>query len=127
MKIISTFVHGVLDYLTALAGLALPHVLGWNDDAKVLLNAAAGAVVLSSLVTRYELSVIKRLPMKAHLALDALNGALLIAAPLLWLRENSAVTTFIIGMGVMELAVVLLTKTQSPLEANRDLPLANSR
>jgi hypothetical protein len=127
MKIISTFVHGVLDYLTAFTGLVLPHVLGWNTDARVLLNAAAAAVLLSSLVTRYELSVIKRLPMKAHLTLDALNGALLIAAPLLWLRENSSVTTVIIGMGVLELAVVLLSKTHSPLEAHSDMPIANSR
>ena len=116
MRFIPTKIHGVLDYITVVTGLALPYLLNWNRDATILLNGAALAVLLSSLITRYELSVVRWLPMKGHLMLDALNGALLIAAPLLWLKEDTTTSTILIALGITELVVVLLSKTHSPVE-----------
>lgn len=85
MRMIPTRVHGVIDYLTGGALLAAPSLLGLKEEpraARVLRLAGAGAAVYS-LMTDYELGVVKVLPTPAHLALDAASGAFLASSP--WL------------------------------------------
>ena len=84
-RVIPTQVHGVLDYLTGGTLLSAPEVLGLNDvpaSARVLRLAGAGAI-LYSLLTDYELAVVRLLPMPAHLAMDAASGAFVASSP--WL------------------------------------------
>src|SRR4051794_38931909 len=79
---ISTKAHGVVDYATAGVLLAAPMVLPAHRRRSRLLLCGAGAGILgTSLATDYELGVRRRIPMRAHLALDAATGALLLAAP----------------------------------------------
>src|SRR5215213_6565024 len=68
-KPISPRVHGILDYMTAGFMFALPRVLGWSKTSTRLMDAAAGAATVYSLMTRYELGLVKVLPLKAHLAM----------------------------------------------------------
>jgi len=71
LRMIPTGVHGAIDYLTGGALLAAPKVLGLNDEpraALVLRSAGAGALAYS-LITDYELGLLRLLPMPAHLAL----------------------------------------------------------
>lgn len=85
MRMIPTQVHGVLDYLTGATLLSLPKVLGLSDvpaPARVL-RLAGGSAILYSLLTDYELGVVRLLPMPAHLAIDAASGAFLASSP--WL------------------------------------------
>jgi len=85
LRMIPTGVHGAIDYLTGGALLAAPKVLGLNDEpraALVLRSAGAGALAYS-LITDYELGLLRLLPMPAHLALDAASGVLVAASP--WL------------------------------------------
>ena len=85
MRMISTQVHGMLDYLTGGTLLSAPKVLGLNDvpaSARVLRLAGGGAI-LYSLLTDYELGAVRVLPMPVHLAMDAASGALLASSP--WL------------------------------------------
>ena len=85
MAVISTRVHGVLDYVVGSALVAAPNLLGIQDvRASALAPRVQGAgATLYSLFTDYELSARRMMPMRAHLALDALGGALLAASP--WL------------------------------------------
>jgi hypothetical protein len=83
VKPISTRTHGILDYLTAGALLALPRALGWSAPVTKLVTGAALGTLAYSALTRYELAPAKVLPMRAHLALDGLSGALFAAAPFL--------------------------------------------
>ncbi len=111
MKPISTHAHGVLDYLTAGALLALPRTLGWGPGVTRLLTNAAIGTVVYSLLTRYELGLVKVLPMKGHLALDGMSGALLCAAPFLLLDEDERDATGpLIGLGLFEIIVPLLSR-----------------
>jgi hypothetical protein len=112
MKVISTKTHGFLDYLTAGAMLTLPRAMGWGQTVTRLLTGAAVGTIGYSLLTRYELGLVKVLPMRAHLTLDALSGAMLCAAPLLLPDEESEVKAALVGMGLFELAAALTTEAE---------------
>ena len=82
-KPISTKTHGVLDYLTIATFFTLPRVMGWSKGLTDGMTALALGKLGYTLFTRHELSPIKKLPMSAHLALDAAGGAALCAMPML--------------------------------------------
>ena len=116
-KLISTRTHGVLDYLSVGTLLAVPRALGWGPRVTNLLTGAAVGTLAYSLLTRYELGLVKVLPMPAHLALDAIQGALTCAAPALLPDEDGSVAVALVGLGVFELGAALTTKTRPPASA----------
>jgi hypothetical protein len=109
---ISTKAHGVVDYATAGVLLAAPAIIPARRRRSGLLLRGAGAGVLgASLATDYELGVRRRIPMPAHLALDAATGALLLASP--WLgggrrRVGDWLPHVLVGAG--EIAAAALTE-----------------
>ena len=118
-KPISTMMHGVLDYITAPTLLLLPRALGWSDRITALLSSAGLGAVGYSVLTRYELGLLRVLPMKVHLALDIASGAMLAVSPFVLLRKRERTITTVatlVGLGVYEIAAGLLTQTQSPIE-----------
>jgi hypothetical protein len=112
MKPISTSVHGILDYVSVGTLLAAPRLFGWNGAVRQLLSIAALGTLGYSLMTRYELGLIKALPMQSHLALDAASGALLCAAPLFLRQAEGSARAALVGMGLFELAAAALTQTE---------------
>lgn len=73
MRIIPTFVHGVIDYVAAVAFFLAPEIFGFADgpSAAVLVPRLLGVLsVLYSLGTRYELGLLHALSMRTHLAID---------------------------------------------------------
>jgi hypothetical protein len=123
MKIISTRTHGVLDYLTAAALLAVPRALGWDRVVTRMMSAAALSTIGYSALTSYEFSLLKLVPMPAHLALDSLSAALFCGGPLLFPDEDSGVRRALVGIGVFELTVTLLSDSQ-PSWSKRQLTVA---
>src|SRR4051812_45098498 len=113
MRLISTRTHGVLDYLTAGALIALPRAMGWSRRVTGLLTGAAALHVGYSLVTNYELGLVRLLPMRAHLAMDAVAGAALAAAPLMMDDEPDEVRAALLGIGLFELATTFSTDPDS--------------
>lgn len=116
MKLLSTKTHGMLDYAAGPLLLSLPRLLNWNQSATRLLTGAAIGATVYSLLTRYELGVFKVLPMRAHLALDGMSGALLAAAPFFLPEEDETVTAGLVGIGLFEIVAALTTETRSPEE-----------
>ncbi|HZN63887.1 MAG TPA: hypothetical protein VFB66_01205 [Tepidisphaeraceae bacterium] len=108
-KPISTKVHGVLDYVTAAFLHTLPRAMGWSRQVTAVLDGAGAAATAYSLVTKYELSAAKVLPMPAHLTMDAISGAGLIGAALLLDDEDPEVRATLAGIGAFEIAVAMLT------------------
>ena len=116
MRMISTQVHGVLDYLTGGTLLSVPKMLSLNDvptSARVLRLAGGGAI-LYSLLTDYELGVVKLLPMPVHLAMDAASGAFLASSP--WLlgfaKERPRYWLPHVLVGATEMLAGATTKTR---------------
>jgi hypothetical protein len=68
MKPISTRTHGIVDYLSVATLYGLPRLLRWNAEVARLLTGVAAGTLGYSLLTRYELGLVKVLPMPSTLA-----------------------------------------------------------
>ena len=116
-KPISTQAHGVLDYLTAATLATLPGMLGFSERTTRALQMMAVGKLCYSLITDNELGVVRALPMKAHLALDAASGVALAALPFMLDEDDDTATAVCIGAGLMELSNAAMTQTQ-PTDRN---------
>ena len=115
MKLFSTRMHGIIDYLSVGTLFTLPRALGWSARVTGLMTNAALGTLVYSLLTRYELGLVKVLPMKGHLALDGMSGALFCGAPLLFPDEDTSVKAALVGFGLFELAAAFMTETEPSL------------
>lgn len=128
MRRISTRIHGMLDYGSVALLLALPRLLNWDDRTTTLLTIVAVSALLYSLLTRYELGALRVLPVKVHLALDFMSGALLVVAPSLLLPDASNNERIgLILLGLFEIASSLMTQSHSPQEHNLHSSTPTSR
>ncbi len=116
LRVIPTSVHGMIDYVASGALYATPALLGLNDmpPSSRTLRLASGAAVASSLVTDYELGVVKLVPMRAHLMLDIMSGALIASSP--WLfgfaKEGPRHWLPHALMGATEVVISMMSKTR---------------
>lgn len=110
MRIIPTRIHGVVDYVTGLLLIAAPWLFGFaNGTAAQWVPVMLGVVaILQSLMTDYELGLIRRLPMPLHLVLDFLSGALLLVSPWLFGFSNFVWVPHMI-FGLFAILMSLLT------------------
>lgn len=117
MKIISTKVHGVLDYLMGIVLIAAPWILKFNrDGAETWVPVILGAgVILYSLFTKYELSLSKQIPMRTHLTLDIVSGILLALSPWIFGFSEYVFLPHLI-LGVLEIGAGLMTESTSSQE-----------
>ncbi|MGE5612119.1 MAG: hypothetical protein ACM359_22925 [Bacillota bacterium] len=122
MQFISTKVHGYLDYLTAVVMPILPRAMGWDRRVTRLHDVMATATAGQSVLTNYELGLVKAIPMKTHLMLDAIGGGALLASAALMDEEPASVRTTMAGAGLLYLAVALMTQTAPRKPMRRRLP-----
>ena len=117
-KPIPTLIHGILDYVTAPTLIALPRMMGWGTRITALLTSAGAGVLGYSVMTRYELGLLKVLPMKTHLMIDMASGGMLALSPLMLKKRerNVANIATLVGLGLYEITVAMLTQTRSPME-----------
>ncbi|MBQ0824393.1 SPW repeat protein [Microvirga sp. HBU67558] len=110
MRFIPTRIHGAIDYLTGLALIMAPFVLGFADNgpAQWVPMILGAAILITSLMTDYELSLGRLIPMRAHLGVDAAGGLLLAASPWLFGFADQVHWPHVI-VGLFEIAVALTT------------------
>ena len=108
---LSSRAHGVLDYVVGLGLILSPRIFGLDTsiaEGKVPMMLGWAALIYS-LLTRYELGLLKVLPFRAHLALDVMSGAFLAASPwLFWFADRVWVPHVVIGL--FEAAAVVMTR-----------------
>ena len=111
-KPISTRTHGVLDYLTIATFITLPRVMGWSKGLTQGMTLLGLGKLGYTLMTRHELGLVKKLPMTAHLALDAAGGAALCAMPMLLGNEDDeGAQAACCSLGLFDIAAAPLTQT----------------
>lgn len=108
---INTRVHGIIDYLTGALLILAPYLFGFADGSiahwlPVILGALT---ILMSLITRYELSAAKLIPLPVHLAVDFAAGLLLAASPWLFGFADRIWWPHVF-VGLFEIVVVVLTR-----------------
>lgn len=108
---IPTKTHGIIDYIVAVLLIVAPYLFGFaNGGAAQWVPMLLGAsIIVYSLLTRYELSVAKLIPMPVHLGIDALGGILLIASPWLFGFADLIWWPHVL-VGIAEIAVVAMSR-----------------
>jgi hypothetical protein len=116
LRVVPTKAHAVVDHLVGPTLMFAPELLGLKDDRKAaLVPRLTGATeALYSNLTDYELAMKRILPMRVHLALDALGGLALGAAPWALGTAKRGKRHWLphAVIGAMEVALALTTKTE---------------
>ena len=105
--------HAILDYLWGIAFFAAPEALEFAEDetASVYCKARGGSMVAASLLTRYELGLIKVIPFNMHLTLDLLGALFGLASPWLFgFDKNKKARQAVIGFSLFEIGAVMFSK-----------------
>jgi hypothetical protein len=115
-RFIPTRVHGALDYIHGAALLAAPELLRTKDEPRATLvsRLAGGGATAYTMMTDFELGIVKAMSMRAHLALDALSGTLLAGAPWLLGYAKGGPRYWLphAFVGVADVLVAMTTKTE---------------
>jgi hypothetical protein len=115
-------VHGVLDYIVGLLLIASPWVFGFADGtaAQHVPVALGVGALLYSLLTNYELGLIRVIPFSVHLMLDFASGVFLAASPWL-LGFADRVNLPHVILGVLEIGAAAMTRRDAaPVHAPAD-------
>lgn len=111
MKLITTKVHGVLDYLMGVLLIASPWIFGFaGDGAETWVPVILGAsTIVYSLLTDYELGVYRTMSMRSHLTLDFISGAFLAISPWVFGFKEYVFLPHLV-LGLLEIGAVMLTE-----------------
>lgn len=112
MRFLPTRIHGILDYVVGVLLIVAPWLLDFDrGGAETWLPVVLGAgAILYSLFTDYELGVVRRIAMPAHLTLDAVSGVLLAISPWLFGFADFVLWPHVI-LGLFEIGAALVTHT----------------
>lgn len=113
MRFLPTSIHGILDYLYGIVFIAAPKLFHLDGQSVTTITTIVGVlVIVYSLLTNYELSLYKSIPMNVHLLFDFLIGVFLIVSPLLFHFDHQTNVVFI-AFGVFSILASFITKTNS--------------
>jgi len=114
MKFISRKMHAVSDILLILALIAGPwlFVPGKKGVESVALLGAGIGVLAYSLMTKYELGIVRTLNFKNHLSIDLICGLFLLASPWLLNFGDRSYLPHVV-MGALLILFAVTTRNQS--------------
>ena len=120
MRFLPTRIHGVIDYIWGVLLLASPWIFGFADGGAaqwVAVVVGLGAIAYSA-VTDYELGLVRLAPMRLHLLLDGLGGALLAASPwILGFADRVYGPHLAFGLFAVVASLITQTEPARPLAA----------
>ena len=118
MRFIPTSVHSAIDHVVGPALVVAPTVLRLRRTSPegIVARAVGGAESVYSNLTDYELSVKNVVPMRVHLALDAVGGATLALVPVLTGATKRGKKHWVphVALGAFEIGMAVFTKTKPP-------------
>ena len=106
------FLHGIIEYVAGAAFIAAPFVLGFENDTATAVSIVVGVLVLIiAATTEGATGLVNQIPLPAHVVLDFLLAAFLIAAPFLFgFSDEGEPTAFFIAVGVLHILVTIATR-----------------
>ena len=123
LRFIPTKVHGAVDHVVGPALVLAPTLLRFSSTSPEGLTARAvgGVEALYSNLTDYEMSMKNVVPMKVHVALDAVGGATLALVPQLTGARSRGKKHWLphLAIGAFEIGMAALTKAEPPRAVDR--------
>ena len=109
---IPAFVHGILEYVAGALLIAAPFLFSFDSDGATAVSIVAGVLILViAASTAMSTGLIKSIPVQAHVVLDYLLAALLVAAPFIFsFTDDGTATAFFIVLGIVHLLVTIATR-----------------
>src|SRR5437764_13156314 len=118
VRFIPTSVHGAIDQVVGPALVAAPTVLRLRSTSPegIVARAVGGAEAVYSNLTDYELSVKNVVPMRVHLALDAVGGVALAVVPQLTGARKRGKKHWLphLAIGALEVGLAAFTQPEPP-------------
>jgi hypothetical protein len=118
--------HAMLDYPLAVVLIAVPWIFGFSDvgGAAVALPIVVGVLAFcQSLITDWELSVAKIVPLPIHLKLDALAGIVLAISPFVFSFSDEGTNVWlpqvVAGIGMLNAGLMTQRNAAPPPVASR--------
>ncbi|TXK48645.1 hypothetical protein FVR03_08075 [Pontibacter qinzhouensis] len=110
MRFIPTRFHGILDYVVGLLLIASPWLFNFAaGGAETWVPVVIGlGVLLQTILTDFELGLIKKIPMQSHLMMDFGIGVILAVSPWLFGFADHVYTPHVI-FGVFSILASLTT------------------
>lgn len=121
MRFINTRIHGMLDYLMGILLIISPWLFDFaNGGAAQWVPIILGlGALLYSIMTDYELGLLKIISMKAHLMIDLIAGIFLAASPWIFGFADEVYLPHLI-LGLAEIGASLMTE-QHPSHSETSL------
>ena len=118
MKFLSSRTHSIIGFVVGIVLVLAPNLLGFSDvgGASVWLPRILGLVVIfSELTVKGSFSGMGMVPMKAHIPMDVLMGALLALSPWLFGFADEDANAWVphLLVGVMMIGYALVTRTDA--------------
>jgi len=100
--------HGMLDYPVGIVLILAPWIFGFSDvgGAATAVPIVIGVLVLvQSVMTDYELSLVDVLPLRTHLAMDVVAGIVLALSPFVFGFSDEGTNAWLphvlVGLGLI--------------------------
>ena len=106
--------HGFLDYIMAVLLVSLPFAMGFDPRAaeSAILFVYGALMLFMGILTRYELGIVRVLPVRLHLTIDILAGGFLAILPVMLDIEGKPRLLFIL-LGLFEVVASYITETDT--------------
>src|SRR3954452_7888260 len=110
---IGSTLHGLTDYQVGTTLMTIfPKLAGIeNTDSATQIRVSGAAHVAYSTITKYPLGIVKLLPYKAHLALDAVGAIALAATPFVTGQWKKGPKQFVPHLGIAAFELMSLAMT----------------
>jgi hypothetical protein len=120
---INSRLHAILDYGMAFM-LLLPWIVNFNDKSpdSILFFFLGSIIIIYSLMTDYELGMVKLIPMGTHRVFDFVSGLILVLTPLLF-EVYSYYLYWPAMLGVLMILLSVFSSSVSYRITRRDLDI----
>jgi hypothetical protein len=114
--------HALVEYAIGVLFVILPLLLHYDSNAATAASIIIGiALIAVAAATDWTLSLIDNIPKAAHVVIDYLVAALMIASPFLFgFSDDGAATAVFIAAGVLHLLVTIGTRFVKDAKPERE-------
>lgn len=105
--------HAMIEPFAAVVIAAAPWIFGFSetDSATAICVVVGVAMLIAGSLTDWRMSLMRLIPLRAHMTADLLMAAILILSPLIFgFADEGGPTRFMVIAGVLEALTALMTR-----------------